>query len=48
MARSLTAHSRRLAAREALETIRQRVLPLVWAAILGALMTMLFIGGVGI
>lgn len=48
MARSLSAHSRRLAARDALETIRQRVLPFVLAAILGALMTVLFIGGVGL
>jgi uncharacterized protein involved in exopolysaccharide biosynthesis len=50
MARSLAAHSRRLAARDTLETIRRRVLPFVLAALVGVLAAVLAIalGGGGL
>lgn len=46
MARSLSAHSRRLRARDALEIIRQRVLPVVLAALAGAVITASVLGGI--
>lgn len=47
MARSLAAHSRRLAIRDVLEQLRYRVLPLVLAAAIGAMVSAgLLAGGV--
>lgn len=46
MPRSLSSHSRRLRTRDALETLRRRVLPVVLAALVGALATVAILGGV--